>query len=34
MFEPTAPPSGLFLEAVVYPKETFDRPILPVVAVR
>src|SRR5687767_14106990 len=23
---PTAPPSGLFLEAIVYEKETFDRP--------
>lgn len=34
MFEPTAPPSGLFLEAVIYPKETFDRPLLPIVAVR
>jgi tRNA pseudouridine38-40 synthase len=34
MFEPTAPPSGLFLEAVVYPKETFDRPLLPIMAVR
>jgi tRNA pseudouridine38-40 synthase len=32
-FEPTAPPSGLFLEAVVYPKETFDRPLAPIVPV-
>src|SRR5688500_10225759 len=24
---PTSPPSGLFLEAVVYPKETFERPL-------
>ncbi len=34
MFEPTAPPSGLFLEAVVYPKETFDWPLVPIVPVR
>lgn len=33
-FHPTAPPSGLFLEAVVYPGETFDRPIEPIVPVR
>jgi tRNA pseudouridine38-40 synthase len=32
-FEPTAPPSGLFLEAVVYPKETFNRPLLPLMPV-
>ncbi len=31
--EPTAPPSGLFLEAVVYPGETFDRPLQPIVPV-
>ena len=30
---PTAPPSGLFLEAVVYEGETFDRPLLPIVPV-
>ena len=30
---PTAPPSGLFLEAVVYPKETWDRPLIPIVPV-
>jgi tRNA pseudouridine38-40 synthase len=33
-FEPSAPPSGLFLEAVVYPKEPFDRPLAPIVPVR
>jgi tRNA pseudouridine38-40 synthase len=33
-FEPTAPPSGLFLEAVTYPKEPFNRPLLPIVPVR
>jgi tRNA pseudouridine38-40 synthase len=32
-WQPTAPPSGLFLEAIVYPKETFDRPLQPIVAV-
>lgn len=32
-FSPTAPPSGLFLEAVMYPGETFDRPLVPVVPV-
>jgi tRNA pseudouridine38-40 synthase len=31
--EPTAPPSGLFLEAVMYPGESFDRPLLPIVPV-
>jgi tRNA U38,U39,U40 pseudouridine synthase TruA len=31
--EPTAPPSGLFLEAVLYPGETFDRPLEPIVPV-
>lgn len=30
---PTAPPSGLFLEAIVYEGETFDRPIVPIVPV-
>ncbi len=30
---PTAPPSGLFLEAVVYPREKFDRPLVPIVPV-
>lgn len=29
----TAPPSGLFLEEVVYPGETFRRPLAPVLAV-
>ncbi len=33
IFSPTAPPSGLFLEAVVYPGETFDRPLAAVVPV-
>lgn len=33
-WQPTAPPSGLFLEAIVYPRETFDRPLAPIVAVR
>src|SRR5258708_38288284 len=32
-FQPTAPPSGLFLEAVVYSGETFDRPLIPIVPV-
>jgi len=32
-FQPTAPPSGLFLEAVTYGKETFDRPLEPIVPV-
>lgn len=32
-FQPTAPPSGLFLEAVVYQGETFDRPLTPIVPV-
>ena len=33
-WQPTAPPSGLFLEAIVYPRETFDRPLQPIVPVR
>ena len=33
-WQPTAPPSGLFLEAIVYPRETFDRPLRPIVPVR
>lgn len=33
-FSPTAPPSGLFLEAVVYPGETFNRPFEPIVPVK
>ncbi|HET7710991.1 MAG TPA: tRNA pseudouridine(38-40) synthase TruA [Thermoanaerobaculia bacterium] len=32
-FSPTAPPSGLFLEAIVYPRESFDRPLVPIVPV-
>ena len=32
-FSPTAPPSGLFLEAVVYPGESFERPLAPIVPV-
>ena len=32
-FQPTAPPSGLFLEAIVYANEVYDRPLLPVVPV-
>ena len=31
-FAPTAPPSGLFLESVLYPGEIFDRPLLPAIA--
>lgn len=30
---PTAPPSGLFLESIVYEGETFDRPLEPIVPV-
>lgn len=33
LYTPTAPPSGLFLEAVVYEGEIFDRPLLPIVPV-
>ncbi|MDQ3283688.1 MAG: tRNA pseudouridine(38-40) synthase TruA [Acidobacteriota bacterium] len=33
-WQPTAPPSGLFLEAIVYEGETFDRPLTPVVPVQ
>ena len=32
-WSPTAPPSGLFLEAIVYEGETFDRPLSPIVPV-
>lgn len=32
-FEPTAPPSGLFLEAVTFGRETFDRPLAAIVPV-
>jgi tRNA pseudouridine38-40 synthase len=33
-WQPTAPPSGLFLEAILYPRETFDRPLTAIVPVR
>jgi tRNA pseudouridine38-40 synthase len=33
-WQPTAPPSGLFLERVLYPRERFDRPLEPIVPVR
>lgn len=33
-WQPTAPPSGLFLERILYPRETFDRPLEPIVPVR
>jgi len=32
-YAPTAPPSGLFLEAIVYENEAFDRPLVPIVPV-
>jgi tRNA pseudouridine38-40 synthase len=32
-FQPTAPPSGLFLEAILYPRDVFDRPLQPLVPV-
>jgi tRNA pseudouridine38-40 synthase len=32
-YTPTAPPSGLFLERIVYPNETFKKPLLPIVPV-
>ena len=32
-FEPTAPPSGLFFEAVTFPGERFERPLEPIVPV-
>lgn len=34
MIEPTAPPAGLFLEAVLYEGETFARPLEAIVRVR
>ena len=34
VFSPTAPPSGLFLEAVLYPGEAFNRPLSAIVPVR
>jgi tRNA pseudouridine38-40 synthase len=33
LYTPTAPPSGLFLEAITYDGEVFDRPLLPLVPV-
>jgi len=33
-WQPTAPPSGLFLERILYPRETFDRPLEAIVPVR
>src|SRR5687767_1274646 len=30
---PTAPPSGLFLEAIMYEREKFERPLIPIVPV-
>ena len=33
-WQPTAPPSGLFLEAILYEGETFDRPLEPIVSVQ
>ena len=32
-FQPTAPPSGLFLEAIMYGNEQFSRPLQPIVPV-
>jgi tRNA pseudouridine38-40 synthase len=32
-FQPTAPPSGLFLESILYQGEVFDRPLEPIVPV-
>ena len=32
-FQPTAPPSGLFLEAILYEGDVFDRPLMPIVPV-
>jgi tRNA pseudouridine38-40 synthase len=32
-YQPTAPPSGLFLEAILYPPGGFDRPLQPLVPV-
>ena len=34
IWQPTAPPSGLFLEAILYPSETFGRPLAAIVPVR
>jgi tRNA pseudouridine38-40 synthase len=32
-FQPAAPPSGLFLEAILYARERFDRPLVPIAPV-
>ena len=32
-WQPTAPPSGLFLEGISYPDEPFVRPLQPIVPV-
>ena len=32
-WQPTAPPSGLFLEAITYGDDKFERPLQPIVAV-
>ena len=34
LIQPTAPPSGLFLEAITYEGDAFDRPLEPIVPVR
>jgi len=33
VFQPTAPPSGLFLDAILYPRDRFDRPLAPIIPV-
>jgi tRNA pseudouridine38-40 synthase len=33
-WQPTAPPSGLFLERILYPRDTFERPLEPIMPVR
>ncbi|HEX7707561.1 MAG TPA: tRNA pseudouridine(38-40) synthase TruA [Thermoanaerobaculia bacterium] len=33
LYSPTAPPSGLFLESVLYPGQSFDRPLVPLIPV-
>jgi tRNA pseudouridine38-40 synthase len=33
LWAPTAPPSGLFLESILYDRETLTRPLIPVVSV-
>jgi tRNA pseudouridine38-40 synthase len=32
-FQPTAPPSGLFLDTILYPRDTFDRALAPIIPV-